>query len=347
MLASNPKLIKKQLIFFEKSKILIKLFPIMKLKKQCLLSKIDAQYLNTVGNYGESAPKTSIFVYNNNRKHHFVKFYQPEINMLNPIQSKIHKISQESSGVYRVEVKVSHRDTPMLVYNPGQFYFLGSVGIGEAVFSPVRSDVDRGVIVFLVRQVGRVTNWISTLKSGDQIEMRGPLGNGFPIEEMKGHDIILASGGCGVPPIASLAEYILKKPNDFGKIYFLYGARAPQDLHLQKDMEAWTDKIEKMFTIDKSCAGWSGNVGFVSDLIKKIKIDPEKTKVALCGPPMMFKAIQVELNKRGVKDDSIYASLERKMECGIGKCQHCTCGQAYVCIDGPVFRLSEIDVNAT
>ena len=264
-----------------------------------------------------------------------------------PVQSKISAIIQESPGVFRVEIKVDHRDSPMLVDNPGQFYFLGSIGIGEAAFSPVRSDVDRGTIVFLIRQVGRVTTWIAGLKVGDSIEMRGPLGNGFPIEEMKGSDVILASGGCGVPPIASLAEYILKRLDDFGKIYFLYGARTPSDLHLQKDMEAWPKKIEKMLTIDKSCAGWSGHVGFVSDLIKKIKIDPSKTKVALCGPPMMFKAIQVELNKRGVKDDSIYASLERKMECGIGKCQHCTCGKAYVCIDGPVFRMSEIDINAT
>lgn len=267
--------------------------------------------------------------------------------MLNPVQSTIHHISQESPGVFRVEVKVNHRDSPMLVYNPGQFYFLGLIGIGEAAFSPVRSNVDRGIIVFLVRQVGRMTNWIASLKVGDKIEMRGPLGNGFPIEEMKGCDIILASGGCGVPPIASLAEYILKKSDDFGKIYFLYGARTPEDLHLQKDMEAWPKKIEKMFTIDKSCAGWRGNVGFVHELIRQIKIDPTKTKAALCGPPMMFRAIQLKLNKQGVKDDSIYASLERKMECGTGKCQHCTCGAAYVCIDGPVFRLSEIDVNAT
>lgn len=262
------------------------------------------------------------------------------------IQSKIHKISQESAGVYRIEIKVADRDAPMLVYNPGQFYFLGHVGIGEAVFSPVRSDVDRGTIVFLVRQVGRVTSWIGGLKVGDSIEMRGPLGNGFPIDEMRGCDIVLASGGCGIPPIASVAEYILRKPDEFGRIYFLYGARTPQDLHLQKDMEAWPKKIERIFTIDKACQGWSGRVGFVSDLVKKIKIDPMKTKAALCGPPQMFKAIQVELNKRGVKDDSIYASLERKMECGIGKCQHCTCGKAYVCIDGPVFRLSEIDISA-
>lgn len=267
--------------------------------------------------------------------------------MLKLIQSKIHKISQESPGVFRVEIKVEYRDSPIMVYNPGQFYFLGSVGVGEAPFSPVRSDVDGRTIVFLVRQVGRVTNWIAGLKVDDSIEIRGPLGNSFPIDEMRGRDIVLASGGCGVPPIASLAEYILKRPDDFGKIYFLYGARTPSDLHLQKDMEAWPKKIEKMFTIDKACIGWSGNVGFVHELIKKIKIDPKKTKAALCGPPMMFKAIQVELNKLGVKDDSIYASLERKMECGIGKCQHCTCGGAYVCIDGPVFRLSEVDVSAT
>lgn len=266
--------------------------------------------------------------------------------MLKPIQSTIHKISQESLDVFRVEIKVGHQDTPMLVYNPGQFYMVGSVGIGEAAFSPIRTDVDRGTIVFLIRQVGRVTNWITRQKIGDKIEIRGPLGNGFPVEEMIGQDIILASGGCGVPPIASLAEYLLKNPERYGKIYFLYGARTPSDILLKKDISEWPKKIEKMLTIDEKCEGWSGSVGFVSDLVAKIKVDPLKTKAALCGPPMMFKTIQVELNKKGIKDNQIFVSLERKMECGIGKCQHCTCGEAYICLDGPVFRLSEIDINA-
>lgn len=263
------------------------------------------------------------------------------------VQSKISAISQESPRVFRVEIKVPDRDSPMLVYNPGQFYMVGSIGIGEAAFSPVRSDVDRGIIVFLVRQVGRVTSWIAQRKVSDQIEMRGPLGNGFPVEEMEGSDLVLATGGSGIPPTASLAEYLIRNPERYGKIYFLYGARTPSDILLKKDISKWPAKIKKMLTIDKKCTGWTGSVGFVSDLVAKIKVDPSKTKVAMCGPPMMFQAMRVALNSKGIKDEQIFVSLERKMECGIGKCQHCTCGKGYVCIDGPVFRLSEIDINAT
>src|SRR3989338_2840193 len=126
------------------------------------------------------------------------------------IQAKIQQISEEAHGILRVEIKVSEKETPSLVYNPGQFYFLGKVGIGEAVFSPVRSGIDARTIVFLIRVVGTVTEWIATLKKNDQIEMRGPYGNGFPIEEMRGKDVILASGGCWVAPIASVAEYLAK-----------------------------------------------------------------------------------------------------------------------------------------
>src|SRR3989339_516627 len=206
------------------------------------------------------------------------------------IQTKISQIAEEAPGIYRVVVKVSEKETPSLVYNPGQFYYLGKVGIGEAAFSPVRSDIDARTMVFLIRVVGTVTEWIATLKKNDQIEMRGPYGNGFPIEEMRGKDVILASGGCGVAPIASIAEYLAKHQSDFGKISFLYGARTADQLLLKADMKAWPKKIEKLLTIDQQCAGWQGNVGFVTELIDKIKINPENTAVVMCGPPMMFTA---------------------------------------------------------
>lgn len=262
------------------------------------------------------------------------------------VQSKINRISQESPTVCRVEIKVSEKDSPNLVFNPGQFYFLGRVGIGEAAFSSVRSDVDDRTIVFLIRVVGTVTEWIAGLKKGDEIEMRGPLGNGFPIDEIRGKDVILASGGCGIAPIAAVAEYITRHQSDFGKIFFLYGAKNPEELLLKEEVARWPKQIKRLLTIDQECAGWRGNIGFVPALLDKIKIDPKNTSAVICGPPLMFTAMKEKLVKKGVELGQIFVSLERKMVCGIGKCQHCTCGEAYVCIDGPVFRLSEINVNA-
>jgi len=234
-----------------------------------------------------------------------------------------------------------------LVFEPGQFVLVGSFGYGEAPFGPLSSPYEDKYIEIAVRNTGgNVTAYLHSLKEGDKIAVRGPYGSGFPLDFMEGKDAVLASGGSGIPPVAALIEYIIENREKFGRIYLLYGAREPQELLLKEKMERWKEAgIKILLTIDKPAEGWNGYVGFVTDLVKEIEIDEANAVAAMCGPGPMMGALEKVLRPLGISDRRIFVSMERKMQCGVGKCQHCTTGSKYVCLDGPVFYYDEIEKN--
>ena len=233
-----------------------------------------------------------------------------------------------------------------LVFRPGQFVLAGNIGYGEAPFGPLSSPYEDKYIEIAVRKAGTATGYLHSLKEGDEITLRGPYGNGFPLDFMEGKDIVCATGGCGIPPIASLIEYIIANKEKFGKVYALYGARVPEELLIGDRIERWMKSgVETILTIDKPAPGWSGNVGFVTDLVKEIKINEANAVATMCGPGPMTGALEKVLRPLGIPDRRIFVSMERKMQCGVGKCQHCATGSKYVCMDGPVFNYDEIDMN--
>lgn len=260
------------------------------------------------------------------------------MNIYLPQQVKITKIEEQSATVklFRLE--------PGFSFVPGQFVLAGQIGYGEAPFGPLSSPSEDKYIEIAARKAGAVTNYLHSLKKGDTITLRGPYGNGFPLDFMEGKDIVCATGGCGIPPIASLIEHIISNREKFGRVYLLYGARSPEEILMKDRMERWKESdIKVILTIDKPAPNWNGYVGFVTDLVKEIEIDEANAVATMCGPGPMVDALEKVLRPLGISDRRIFVSMERKMQCGVGKCQHCTTGDKYVCLNGPVFYYDQIE----
>ncbi len=225
----------------------------------------------------------------------------------------------------------------------GQFIMCTVFGAGEfAVSLPPSPENDRFHIT--VRAVGKVTNALHALKPGDTLGVRGPFGNGFPFEDIKGKNIIYVAGGIGLIPLRSSIIHALQHRDEFGRIILLYGSRSAKDLLYQEDIKEWkkTDGFETFITIDRNEPGWDGEVGYVNTLIEKANVPVDNTVAFVCGPPIMFNSVIDDFLKRGMSEDNIISTLERQMKCGIGKCQHCAIGRTLVCTDGPVYTYRQI-----
>jgi len=270
-------------------------------------------------------------------------------NPLHPQKAKIIKIEKMSTNFSLFRLKASGDKFPEdkngLVFNPGQFVIAGLWGVGEAPFGLASSPFEKGFIEIGVRKVGSVTAALHKLAEGDKMTLRGPYGNGYPVGFFEGKDVVMVTGGCGIPPIAALIEYIIAKRERFGRVYLLYGALTPKDLLFKERYFAWEKSIKLILTVDKPTPGWEGHVGLVSELTKDIKINPVNTAAAMCGPGPMAKALENIFRPLGIADRRIFVSEERKMSCGIGRCQHCTTGEKYVCTDGPVFNYDQVQGN--
>lgn len=273
-------------------------------------------------------------------------------NIYEPEKVKITKIEKLSSNV-----KLFRLASPKLgegglkkgenglVFNPGQFVLFGLFGYGEAPFGVASSPYETKHIDLVIRRAGVLTEQLHKIKEGDEAFLRGPYGNGFPVDFMSGKDVVMITGGCGIPPIAALTEYIIKNKEKFGRTYLIYGARTPSDLLMMDVMKKWEKDIKILLTVDKPDKNWKGSVGMVSELIDDIKINAVDAVAAMCGPGPMMNALEKILRPLGISDRRIFVNVERKMQCGVGKCQHCATGSKYVCQDGPVFNFDEIDKN--
>ncbi len=272
-------------------------------------------------------------------------------NIYLPEQVKVADIKQLSRDVklFRLKKKIGKfkAGRNKLVFTPAQFLLVGVWGYGESPFGCASSPYEKSFIDVVVRNTGgKVTSALhNNVKKGDEISIRGPFGNGFPLEFFEGKDIVMATGGCGIPPIAAFIEYVIKNREKFGEVYLLYGARTPADILMKEDLKRWEKNIKIILTIDKPHPEWNGCVGFVTDMVDQIKIDSRRAVATMCGPGPMTNALEKVLRPLGISDRRIFVSAERKMQCGVGRCQHCTTGDKYVCMDGPVFNFDEIDKN--
>lgn len=231
-----------------------------------------------------------------------------------------------------------------LGHQPGQFVEVSLFGIGEAPISISSSPTKKGSFELAVRAVGNVTNALHKLEKGAIIGIRGPFGKGFPIEEMKGKDILFVAGGIGLVPLRSLINYVLDKRSDFGRVLVLFGAKTPAEQLFLNELALWRRRpdLEYWETVDRADEKWKGNVGVITTLFPKLNINPEKTIAVIVGPPVMYRFAILEAQVKGIPDEQIIVSLERRMKCGVGKCGHCQINHLYVCQDGPVFKYAQI-----
>jgi sulfhydrogenase subunit gamma (sulfur reductase) len=229
-------------------------------------------------------------------------------------------------------------------FKPGQFNMLGLPGIGEAPFSFSLIDEQNKTFIQTIRRAGNVVDALAKLKNGQKIYFRGPYGNGWPMEKLEGKNVIIVAGGIGMAPLRPVIHYLLENRSKFGKVYLLYGARAPADILFKNDLINWSSKINVLLSADQSNQhpGLKIHEGLVTNLFKQLDITLSDTITFTCGPQIMMKFVAAGLILDGQDPGDIYISMERRMKCGVAHCGHCQIGAKYVCKDGPVFRLPEI-----
>ena len=228
---------------------------------------------------------------------------------------------------------------------PGQCAMLSIPGVGEALFSITSSPTEEAFVEFSIKKCGCVTEWLHGMEEGQQITIRGPYGNGFPVKtDLKGKNLLFIAGGVGLAPLHSVINYVLDNRADFGTVDVLYGSRSADDLlDLDEIQNSWMKKdINVHLTIDRPQDGWDGHVGFVPNYVTELGFDPDKN-VLVCGPPIMIKFTLQALTGLGFKKEQVFTTMELRMKCGVGKCGRCNIGSKYVCKDGPVFRFDKLD----
>lgn len=229
---------------------------------------------------------------------------------------------------------------------PGQCAFLSMPGVGEALFSITSSPTQTNYMEFSIKRCGCVTEWLHAMEVGQQITVRGPYGNGFPVETaLKGKDLLFIAGGIGLAPLRSVINYCRDNRANYGTIDIIYGSRSKEDLvDYEEIVNEWMkeDGINVHLTIDREQDNWDGHVGFVPNYVKEVNPDLSKT-VLMCGPPIMIKFTLGALKELGFKETQVYTTMELKMKCAVGKCGRCNIGSKYVCKDGPVFRFDQLD----
>jgi sulfhydrogenase subunit gamma (sulfur reductase) len=231
-----------------------------------------------------------------------------------------------------------------LGHRPGQFVEVSVFGVGEAPISISSSPLKAGSFEMCVRAMGNVTGALHALPAGSQIGIRGPLGNGFDVEQFHDHDMLFVCAGLGLAPLRSLIHYALERRDRFGEITILVGAKAPEELLFLSEVREWEarDDVTCLVTVDRPTDGWTGNVGVITTLFDMVRMDPRSTIVTMVGPPIMYRFAIMEAVNMGVAEDRILLDLERHMKCGVAKCGHCQINGKYVCVDGPVFKYSEV-----
>jgi len=243
-------------------------------------------------------------------------------------------------------LQLSMDDEP-LVYSPGQFVEVSVAGVGEAPISISSSPTQKGGFELVIRKIGNVTNKVHQLQTCDKIGIRGPYGNGcYPVEEAKGKDVVFICGGIGLVPQRSFINYILDNRDDYGELTVLLGTKVPDQRFYRSELFDWAgrDDINLIETVDKADETWKGNVGVVTTLIAEVQSKLSSACVFVCGPPVMYKFVLMTLAEEAVPHENIFLNLERKMKCGVGKCGHCQINNYYVCMDGPVFRFSDLKI---
>ena len=229
---------------------------------------------------------------------------------------------------------------------PGQCAMLSLPGIGEAMFSITSSPTNTEYMEFSIKKCGCLTEWLHQIEPGQYLTIRGPYGNGFPVDTaFRGRDLVFVAGGIGLAPLRSVINYVRHYRKEYGHIDIVYGSRSKDDLvDYQEILDEWckdTD-INVYLTIDRPQDGWDGHVGFVPNYVKELNFTTDKT-VIICGPPIMIKFTLAGLQELGFSRTQVYTTMELRMKCGVGKCGRCNIGDKYVCKDGPVFRCDELD----
>lgn len=226
----------------------------------------------------------------------------------------------------------------------GQFNMVYLFGVGEVAISIVSDPDEPESLDHTIRAVGRVTKAIARLQPGDELGIRGPFGQGWPLDDAQGKDVVIVTGGLGCAPVVGAIEYIFRRRSQYGTVKILHGVKTPHDLLFRERFDAWRrhPDTEVLLTSDQPDKTWHYHVGVVTELFEQVTVDPARTVVLMCGPEIMMRLGVPILMQRGIPAAAISVSLERHMECGIGLCGHCQLGPYFLCKDGPVMSYDRV-----
>jgi sulfhydrogenase subunit gamma (sulfur reductase) len=267
--------------------------------------------------------------------------------LLVPMICKIDQVIQETPDIrtYRLRFKEEGM-LEKFKWMPGQFVEFSLLGSGECTFCISSSSTRKGYFDCSIKRAGVVTADMHTnLDEGDEVGIRGPYGNWFPLDDIKGKNLLFVGGGIGLAPLRSLIQYCIDNRNDYKDFTILYGARSSSDMCYKEEIKEWQQNpsLKVILTIDKPEETWKENVGVVPKILEEVvKPNIENTKVITCGPPIMIKYTLISLDKLGFAPKDVITTLEMKMQCGLGKCGRCNIGSTYVCKDGPVFTYEQL-----
>jgi NAD(P)H-flavin reductase len=261
------------------------------------------------------------------------------------VPARILSVTEENFNTRTYQMKfVDDQMHRLYRFQPGQFNMLYAPGVGEAAIS-VSSDAEQPELIeHTIRIVGSVTRAIDRIGPGGIVGIRGPFGKPWPMEAMRGHDVVMVTGGIGLAPIRPVIYHLLHHRADYGRVVLLYGCRTPEDRVFADELEQWTEDadIQVLVTVDNATGTWSGPVGVVTNLMQRIRVNAERTVVLVCGPRILNRVAAWNFLQLHVPPDRVFVSMERNMNCGFGRCGHCQYGGKFICRDGPVFAFSEI-----
>jgi NAD(P)H-flavin reductase len=267
----------------------------------------------------------------------------PAVSSWLPEPARIRARRDEAPDVFTLELELPERPTG-LAFAPGQFNMLYAFGVGEAAISLSGDPACPATVLHTVRDVGVVTSALGRLREGDVLGLRGPYGSPWPVDAIRGADVLFVAGGLGLAPLRPAVLHVLRHRDAYGRVALVYGARSPRELLFLRDLEAWRarDDLELLVTVDHADPGWTGHVGVAPALVDRAGVDPDRTEALVCGPEVMMRFTARALERRGVPDARIHVSLERNMKCAVGLCGRCQLGPTFVCKDGPVLRYDRV-----
>lgn len=262
-----------------------------------------------------------------------------------PVEAEVIEFVQESPTIFTLRLQICDpQNRAHYSYLPGQFNMLYLYGVGEVPISIVSDPSEGGYIDHTIRIVGRVTKGLAKLQKGDRIGLRGPFGLGWPLSLAKDRDLLIVTGGLGCAPVVAAINYALKRREHYKRLSIVQGVKHSNDLIWRERYDEWKKmkKVQVLLAADESGPAWPFHTGRITELLKKIKVDPVRTMAMVCGPEGMMAAAAEQLITQGISPYSIYLSLERNMQCAVGHCGHCQFGADFICKDGPIFVYPDV-----
>ena len=265
------------------------------------------------------------------------------IDPMQPRRFRINKVKWETHETFTHEL-VPLDEEHSFHFKPGQFNMIYMFGVGEIAISISGDPGDPSRLYHTTRVVGSVTQRKQHLKAGDILGIRGPYGNGWPVEKAEGKDVLVIAGGIGMAPLRPVIYHLLNNRDRFERISLMYGTRSPDRILYYDEIKKWRSRfdLDVSVTVDSANKNWRGHVGVVTKLLPKAMFDPENTIAFVCGPEIMMRFAAIDLLKYDLLEHQIHLSMERNHKCAIGYCGHCQLGSYFICKDGPVFTYDKL-----